>query len=67
MFNICKYNTYAGNNQSQTVVHSEDIILLVDDKTTLHATMHMLKVNLEMKEFCTRDNDSKGKGLGDVL
>ena len=37
-----------GNKQ---VVQGEDIILLVDDKTTLHATTHTLKVDLEMKEL----------------
>ena len=46
-----------GNKQ---VVQGEDIILLVDDKTTLHATTHTLKVDLEMKELRTKDTDGKG-------
>lgn len=52
-----------GNKQ---VVQSEDIILLVDDKTTLHATTHTLKVDLEMKELRTKDTDGKEKWPGDV-
>ena len=52
-----------GNKQ---VVQGEDIILLVDDKTTLHATTHTLKVDLEMKELRTKDTDGKEKWSGDV-
>ena len=52
-----------GNKQ---VVQGEDIILLVDDKTTLHATTHTLKVDLEMKELRTKDTDGKEKRPGDV-
>ena len=52
-----------GNKQ---VVQGEDIILLVDDKTTLHATTHTLKVDLEMKELRTKDTDGKEKWQGDV-
>lgn len=52
-----------GNKQ---VVQGEDIILLVDDKTTLHATTHTLKVDLEMKELRTKDTDGKEKWPGDV-
>ena len=52
-----------GNKQ---VVQGEDIILLVDDKTTLHATTHTLKVDLEMKELRTKDTDGKGKWPGDI-
>ena len=52
-----------GNKQ---VVQGEDIILLVDDKTTLHATTHTLKVELEMKELRTKDTDGKEKWPGDV-
>ena len=51
-----------GNKQ---VVQGEDIILLVDDKTTLHATTHTLKVDLEMKELRTKDTDGKEKWPGD--
>lgn len=52
-----------GNKQ---VVQGEDIILLVDDKTTLHATTHTLKVDLEMEELRTKDTDGKEKWPGDV-
>ena len=52
-----------GNKQ---VVQGEDIILLVDDKTTLHATTHTLKVDWEMKELRTKDTDGKEKWPGDV-
>ena len=52
-----------GNKQ---VVQGEDIILLVDDKTTLHATTHTLKVDLEMKELRAKDTDGKEKWPGDV-
>ncbi|WP_289065456.1 phage tail tube protein [uncultured Alistipes sp.] len=52
-----------GNKQ---VVQGEDIILLVGDKTTLHATTHTLKVDLEMKELRTKDTDGKEKWPGDV-
>ena len=52
-----------GNKQ---VVQGEDIILLADDKTTLHATTHTLKVDLEMKELRTKDTDGKEKWQGDV-
>lgn len=46
---------------NKRVVQGEDIILLVDDKTTLHATTHTLKVDLEMKELRTKDTDGKEK------
>lgn len=36
------------------VIQGEDIIVLVDSKTTLHATTHNLKVDLELKELRTR-------------
>ena len=39
---------------------------MVDDKTTLHATTHTLKVDLEMKELRTKDTDGKEKWPGDV-
>ena len=52
-----------GNKQ---VVQGEDIILLVDDKTTLHATTYTLKVDLEMKELRTKDTDGKEKWPGAV-
>ena len=48
-----------GNKQ---VVQGEDIILLVDDKTTLHATTHALKVDLEMKELRTKDTEGEVAG-----
>ena len=35
---------------SKRVVQGEDIIILIDDKPTLHATTHSLKVDLELKE-----------------
>ena len=34
---------------TKKIIQGEDIILLVDEKTTLHATSHTLKVDLEMK------------------
>lgn len=53
-------------SENKQVVQGEDIILLVDDKTTLHATTHTLKVDLEMKELRTKDTDGKEKWPGDV-
>lgn len=48
------------------VIQGEDIIVLVDDKTTLHATTHNLKVDLEMKELRTKDTNGKEQSPGDV-
>ena len=41
------------------VIQGEDIIVLVDSKTTLHATTHNLKVDLELKELRTKDTHGK--------
>ncbi len=51
---------------SKKVIQGEDIILLVDDKTTLHATTHTLKVDLELKELRTKDTNGKEKAPGDI-
>lgn len=51
---------------SKRVIQGEDIILLVDEKTTLHATTHTLKVDLELKELCTKDTNGKEKVPGDI-
>lgn len=51
---------------SKRVVQGEDIILLVDDMTTLHATTHTLKVDLELKELRTKDTNGKEKSPGDI-
>ena len=48
------------------VVQGEDIIVLVDNKTTLHATTHNLKVDLELKELRTKDTNGKEQSPGDV-
>ena len=34
---------------NRKIVQGEDIIILLDDKPTLHATTHNLKVDLELK------------------
>lgn len=51
---------------NKRVIQGEDIILLVDSKTTLHATTHSLKVDLELKELRTKDTDGKEKAPGDI-
>lgn len=51
---------------TKKVIQGEDIILLVDDKTTLHATTHTLKVDLELKELRTKDTNGKEKAPGDI-
>ena len=51
---------------NKKVIQGEDIVLLVDEKTTLHATSHSLKVDLEMKELRTKDTNGKEKWPGDV-
>lgn len=51
---------------SKKVIQGEDIILLVDEKTTLHATTHSLKVDLELKELRTKDTNGKEKSPGDI-
>lgn len=48
------------------VVQGDDIILLVDNKTTLHATTHSLKVDLELKELRTKNTNGKEKYPGDI-
>ena len=48
------------------VIQGEDIVLLVDNKTTLHATTHSLKVDLELKELRTKDTNGKEKSPGDI-
>jgi hypothetical protein len=48
------------------VVQGEDIIVLVDNKTTLHATTHNLKVDLELKELRTKDTNGKEQSPGDI-
>jgi predicted secreted protein len=52
--------------QEKKVVQGEDIIVLVDNKTTLHATTHNLKVDLELKELRTKDTNGKEQSPGDV-
>lgn len=51
---------------NKRVVQGEDIILLVDKKTTLHATTHTLKVDLELKDLRTKDTNGKEKAPGDI-
>lgn len=51
---------------TKRVIQGEDIILLVDAKTTLHATTHTLKVDLELKELRTKDTNGKEKAPGDI-
>lgn len=51
---------------SKQVIQGEDIILLVDNKTTLHATSHSLKVELELNDVRTKDTDGTEKYPGDV-
>lgn len=48
------------------IIQGEDIVLLVDEKTTLHATTHSLKVDLELKELRTKDTNGKEKWPGDI-
>ena len=52
-----------GNKQ---VIQGEDIIVTVDDKPTLHATSHNLKVDLEVKDIRTKDTNGKEKYPGDI-
>lgn len=52
-------------NEKQ-VIQGEDIILLIDDKPTLHATSHSLKVDLELKDLRTKDTNGKEKCAGDI-
>jgi len=51
---------------NKRVIQGEDIILLVDEKTTLHATTHTLKVDLELKELRTKNTNGKEKAPGDI-
>lgn len=48
------------------VIQGEDIVITVDGKTTLHATSHTLKVDLELKELRTKDTNGKEKTPGDI-
>ena len=48
------------------VIHVEEINLVVDNTTTLHATTHNLKVDLELKELRTKDTNGKEKSPGDI-
>ena len=52
--------------EEKKVIQGEDIIVLVDNKTTLHATTHNLKVDLELKELRTKDTNGKEQSPGDV-
>ena len=52
-----------GNKQ---IIQGEDIIVTVDDKPTLHATSHSLKVDLEVKDIRTKDTNGKEKYPGDI-
>ncbi len=51
---------------SRKIIQGEDIVLLVDEKTTLHATSHSLKVDLELKDVRTKDTNGKEKAPGDI-
>ena len=51
---------------NKKVIQGEDIVLLVDNRTTLHATTHSLKVDLELKELRTKDTNGKEKSPGDI-
>ena len=53
-------------SEEKKVIQGEDIVLLVDNKTTLHATTHNLKVDLELKELRTKDTNGKEKSPGDI-
>lgn len=48
------------------VIQGEDIVLIVDNKTTLHATTHSLKLDVEFKDFRTKDTDGHERYPGDV-
>ena len=48
------------------VIQGEDIIVLVDNKTTLHATTHNLKVDLELKELRSKETTGKEQSPGDI-
>lgn len=51
---------------TKKVIQGEDIIILVDNKPTLHATSHSLKVDLEVKDIRTKDTNGKEKYPGDI-
>ena len=51
---------------NRKIVQGEDIIILLDDKPTLHATTHNLKVDLELKDIRTKDTNGKEKFPGDI-
>ncbi len=48
------------------VIQGEDIILVIDNQPTLHATTHSLKVDLELKDLRTKDTNGKEKCAGDI-
>lgn len=48
------------------VLQGEDIVILVDEKEILHASDHSLKVDLELKEFRSKNTNGKEKSPGDV-
>ena len=52
--------------EEKRVIQGEDIIVLVDNKTTLHATTHNLKVDLELKELRTKDTNGTEQSPGDA-
>ena len=52
-----------GNKQ---IIQGEDIVVTVDNKPTLHATNHSLKVDLEVKDIRTKDTNGKEKYPGDI-
>ena len=47
-------------------IQGEDIVILVNDKTTLHATTHTLNIDLAMKEVRTKDTDGLEQSPGDI-
>lgn len=51
---------------NKKIIQGEDIIVTVDDKPTLHATSHSLKVDLEVKDIRTKDTNGKEKYPGDI-
>ena len=58
--------TELGATLRKLTYQGEDIIVLVDSKTTLHATTHNLKVDLELKELRTKDTNGKEQSPGDI-
>ncbi len=54
------------DTDNRKIVQGEDIIILLDDKPTLHTTTHNLKVDLEFKDIRTKDTNGKEKFPGDI-